>query len=299
MRLSPQIIVLGIMWSAVSLVASAPQAATPSAVPGANPADVMKRYGNIVESHPLGGGGLTAWTLERGGRNVVLYSTADASVIIYGAVWDAATGKNLSDGQATKVLSSTGAIAAPPRAEAFAAPASQPIVGAMTGTFKGQVPVPIATLDTLSGIKEGKGSAADTLYIMFDPRCPYCRKAYFATRAYVARGVTIKWVPVLVLGQPQQGMPMAAAIMQATEPQRADMLRRVLGDKESINAQPNAQTSALVARNNEYFWAAMQQSRVEPAGVPVAFFLNKRTGEPRVVTGVQEQAVLEEILGRL
>ena len=60
------------------------------------PASITK-YGKVVSSKDLGVGGLTAWTLERDGKQVIMYTTADSKAVISGIVWDTSTGQNLSD----------------------------------------------------------------------------------------------------------------------------------------------------------------------------------------------------------
>lgn len=80
----------------------------------------------------------------------------------------------------------------------------------MDGSFKGAVPESMKTVDSLAGVKEGKGGIGDTVYIIIDPRCPYCREAYNLTRAYAAKGHSIKWIPSAALGNPEDGVPLAA-----------------------------------------------------------------------------------------
>jgi hypothetical protein len=255
---------------------------------------VMERYGTVIEQRPIGVGGLTAWTLEKNGRRVVLYTTPGAGAIISGVVWDGKTGRNLSDQFVMPPLG--GATAASPQASQQM---TQPEPGALVGPYNGPIPESIKAVDSLAGIKEGKGGPADTLYVIFDPRCPYCRKAYAATRPYVARGFSIKWIPSTALGDPAQGIPLAATILQAKPAQQADILRRVLGNKEEITSTPSKETQQALGRNLDFFFAAFKNNHVETAGVPAAFFLDKRTGKPRMMTGVSETPVIESLFGRV
>jgi len=285
---------------------SAPMEGPATATGGKDQRALVERYGTVVERRVVGAGGLTAWTVEKNGRRVVLYTTADGAAVIAGVVWDAATGRNLSD----QFVASGPVVVRPPLGastdplpQGGAAPAQQ-TKGALLGEYKGSVPEAIQAVDSLAGIKEGKGGQADTLYVIFDPRCPHCRNAYKQTREYVKRGFTIKWIPVAALGQTtaqrDEGKPIAAAVLQAKPDARADILRRVLGDKEELRVTPTPESLANLDRNLNFFFEAFHNSKPdETAGVPAAFFLDKRSGRPRLLTGVSERPVIEEIFGRL
>ncbi|MPN22258.1 hypothetical protein SDC9_169641 [bioreactor metagenome] len=209
-------------------------------------------------------------------------------------VWDAATGRNLSDqfipGNATVA---TQPMAVPPVV------AEQPGVraaAAFDGKFTGTIPESMKTVDSLAGVKEGKGGIADTLYIIVDPRCPYCRKAYNITREYVKKGYTIKWIPTVALGDPANGLPLAATILQSKD---KDVVERVLGKHEQIRTQPTKETEEALRTSLAFMFAAFEQNGGQQAGVPVAFFIDRRTGKPRMMTGVSEMVVLEDIFGKL
>jgi hypothetical protein len=276
-------------------------ASMPAAAAGIDQAALVRRYGNIVEQRPLGAGGLTAWTVEKNGRRVVLYTTNDGQAIMSGIVWDAFTGRNLSDAVLPAMPAVQPPLGAAPAAPGAAAPAAMatPPTGALNGKFSGTLPESIKAIETLAGVKEGKGGPADTLYVIFDPRCPYCRQAYNRTRDYVKRGHTIKWIPAVVLGNPEQGAPLAATVLQAGAAGQADALRRVLGNKEAVATPPSKATLEALARSENFFYAAFQNNQVDKVGVPVAFFLDKKTGQPRMMMGVSEMPVIEEIFGRL
>ena len=102
-----------------------------------------------------------------------------------------------------------------------------------------------------------------------------------------------------MLGNDQQGNALSATILQAKPDQQFEILRQVLGNKEEIATQPAKETLEALGRNAAFFFAAFQNNRVDQAGVPVAFFLDKRTGQPRMLTGVSEIPILEEIFGKL
>jgi len=266
----------------------------PSAAQGLDPAAVVSRYGKITDRRPVGVGGLTAWTVEKGGRKVVLYTTADTQALFTGVVWDAATGRNLSD----QFIPGNATVAAQPMAVPPVV-AEQPGVraaAAFDGKFTGTIPESMKTVDSLAGVKEGKGGIADTLYIIVDPRCPYCRKAYNIPREYVKKGYTIKWIPTVALGDPANGLPLAATILQSKD---KDVVERVLGKHEQIRTQPTKETEEALRTSLAFMFAAFEQNGGQQAGVPVAFFIDRRTGKPRMMTGVSEMVVLEDIFGKL
>lgn len=63
----------------------------------------------------------------------------------------------------------------------------------------------------------GEGSGPHTLYVFFDPNCPYCHKLYEELRPHVkAGGLEVRWVPVGVLMRTSLGK--AAAILEAPKP---------------------------------------------------------------------------------
>lgn len=270
----------------------------PAQAGGIDQIALIQRYGTVIESRPLGAGGLTAWTVEKNGRRVVLYTTADSQAIISGVVWDSLTGRNLSD-QFVSGQPSLPNVAPPAGGSTAAAPVVAPVGPALVGKYTGPVPESIKTIDSLAGIKEGSGGPADTLYVIFDPRCPYCRKAYAITREYVKRGYTIKWIPALALGEQAQGAALAATVLQAKQAEQGETLRRVLGNKEELRTQPSKATEQALSRNLTFFFAAFQNNGVGQAGVPAAFFLDKHTGKPRMMTGISEEPVIEAVFGKL
>lgn len=268
-----------------------------SKTPAIDPAALVSRYGTIVDRSDVGVGGLTAWTVEKAGRRVVLFTTPDAQALFTGVVWDAATGRNLSD----QFVAQANAKNTAPVPVAVPAVQAQPEAGvraaaAFDGKFTGAIPESMKTVDSLAGVREGKGGIVDTLYIIIDPRCSYCRKTYNITREYVKRGYSIKWIPAVALGDPANGVPVAATILQSKD---KDVIGRVLGKHEQIKTQPTKETEEALRNNLAFMFAAFERNGGQQAGVPVAFYIDRRTGTPRMMTGVSEMVVLEDIFGKL
>lgn len=280
------------------------QTRSPLTVSGVPASEIVSRYGKIVSQRLVGAGGLTAWTVEKNGRKVVLYTTPDVQVLFTGVIWDAASGRNISDQfiPAAGVPTVSPIVSPQVSSPQSSIPAQMTSalttesVAAMDGKFTGAVPEAMKTVDTLAGFKEGKGDIENTVYIIIDPRCPYCRKAYNMTREYVKKGYAIKWIPTVALGDPVNGLPLAATILQSKD---KDVLGRVLGRHEAINMQPTKETTTAMEMSLSFMYAAFQQNGGQQAGVPVAFYLDHRTGKPRMMTGVSEMVVLQDIFGKL
>lgn len=263
------------------------------------PASITK-YGKVVSSKDLGVGGLTAWTLERDGKQVIMYTTADSKAVISGIVWDTSTGQNLSDQFITPNLIAKNASAATAITQQVAngqqLQTGQNIVGMLDGKFTGEVPKPIKAIESLAGIKEGSGPVEDTVYIIFDPRCPYCKKSYNLTRKYIDMGYTIKWIPSLALGQDETAQNTLAAMMQSKD--AVKLFRDHMEGKSIEPATADTKTIGDLKTNLAYMFAAFKNSGEQGApGVPVAFFVNHLTGKAHMLMGTSEQAVLDSIFG--
>lgn len=297
----------GAMQSSPSSALLSP-APAPSAVPDQEKLvkERISRYGEIVGKAPMAGP-FTAWVVEKNGKQLTLYATPSADMIFAGVVWDGVSGKNItSDYTAEKVAAASMQNVVSPNVENSNAGESvsssevqtsaEKPVAALDGWFNGTIPPSMKAVDSLAGFKEGNGGIADTLYVIVDPRCPYCRKAFNLTREYVKQGRTIKWIPALALGQDEKALSLAASILQDNT---IETTERVLGRHENLRAQPSAETRKALAMNLDFMFAAFDQNKVEAAGVPVAFFLDHRTGKARMMTGVSESVVLEDIFGKI
>lgn len=275
-------------------VAGIPEPSTDS------PATRVSHFGKIVDARPVGAGGLVAWTVQApNGQQVELYTTADSAVVFTGILWDAKTGKNISD----QFLPTPVTIAdAPPPIEPMAgATPGERAASAMDGKYTGPIPENIKTVASLDGIQEGKGDPGNTVYIIFDPRCHFCHDAYALTRKYVQKGYSIKWIPSLALGEPQSGAPVAAAIMQSKAP--LDVLNQVMTTAypfSGVGAAPTKATELSLSTNLSFLFAAFKNSHTNnPAGVPVAFYIDHRTGKAVMTPGVSSQLVLTDIFGQI
>lgn len=272
--------------------------ALPLAVRAVNiPAGVVKpaffdKEGIKVLSYQKGVGGLNVWQVEKGKTKTVFYTTADNKVLMSGVLWDAGSGGNLSDAYITQEMIASTAAAS---ASQGAAPAPQINEQAVAEQHRGSATKPseaIKAVSVLKGIKEGRAPIDKTLYIIFDPRCPYCHSVYKKTREYVKNGGTIKWIPTTVLGDAGTGARMVAAILQAKDPVQA------LGEsftQRAVKETPSNDTRQAISDNENYFFAAFDKNKgAGQPGVPVAFFETKN-GMPQMVASIDDDALLKRI----
>ena len=282
---------LASIFAAVSLsVAAAPAAEAPLPAGVVKPA-FFDAHNIKVLTYIKGVGGLNVWQVERNGMQTVFYTTPDNKTLISGVLWDAASGEVQSDAYITAAMTTPENVAringTAPAVDATPVAAAKPVA------TPGRVSAPISGVAALTGIKEGKGSDANTLYIVFDPRCPHCKNVFDQSRDFVRKGGSIKWIPTTVLGDPQDGLNRVATILQSRDPvaalnvvEHSTMLGRVDVKPETIKA---------IADNEAYFWLAFQRnpSAGQPS-VPVAFF-QTRDGAPQMVSDLDDPVLLQRV----
>lgn len=262
--------------------------------PGVIEPPFFAKQGIKVLAYQKGAGGLNVWKVQRDGTLTVLYTTPDNMVLLSGVLWNAASGANLSDTYITPEMT----VAPQDKAgmASLPAPVAMQASQAAKQLYSSTKPSEaIKGIATLSGIKEGKAAIDKTLYIIFDPRCPYCHAVYAKTRAYVKNGGTIKWIPTTILGDRFNGSRMVADIMQSPHPARvlADVMTKTMS---SGSTSPDADTQKAINENEAYFFAAFQKNKgAGQPGVPVAFF-ETRDGAPQMVSGISDDALLNHIL---
>ncbi|WP_323025712.1 hypothetical protein [Castellaniella sp.] len=258
-----------------------------------DPEMAVAKYGNVIGRQSLPVGGLTAWTVEKDGRQIVLYTTPPGPkmAVMAGVVWDPTTGADVSAAPAAQPRSMT------PTSPVAAGDALRVSPGsAMNGTYVGEIPEAMRVVDSLQGIKEGSGGIGDTVYVIIDPRCPYCQKAYENTRPYVEKGYTIKWIPTAALGDSANGVPLAATLLMEKDPAA---LSRMLSHRQMTKTTPTPEVEEALKLNLAFMFAAFEQNGSERAGVPVAFYIDHRTGKPKMTTGLSEQPIMLDIFGDL
>lgn len=183
------------------------------------PAAIVRllEQGMTLESRFDAGAGLTGWLLSVDNRFTLLYSTADHSTLISGTLLDQ-NGQNLSEQHMQQYL---------PRPDIRVLEKAWSVQQHSADT-----PQPVA--DTEAPVR--------TVYVFFDPACPFCRLSWQAFKPYVQKGADIRWIPVAFL-RPASRIA-ADQLMQADNPlntlqnmmehpQKASEIQAAASDKEA------------------------------------------------------------------
>lgn len=204
------------------------------------------------------------------------------------------------------------AVAPAPAPAAVAAPApaevppevtqtAQPVGFAMAvGKYEGEAHPIVNILDGLKGFKYDESiPAADTVYIVYDPRCPYCHSLFdkISGLNLEEKQITIKWLPSLALGTDENAEKLAALSLRAKTiddfgasfQQNADVSGVTItqADKDAMN------------ENMAFLFEASDQTfgQDHPKSVPAAFFIDKKTGAPNMMYGASDDAIFKQIFG--
>ncbi len=132
-----------------------------------------------------------------------------------------------------------------------------------------------SVVDAPAGTPEGKIAT-----IFFDPRCPYCHKAFDALHGRIAA----RWVPVAVLGEPENGNRLAAGILTAADPVAA--LKATFEGKGGMSGEIGAETAAKLAENFEAFASIFAASPALRPGVPT-MFVPRPDGRVAIMVGYE------------
>lgn len=273
----------------------------------------LNSYGTIVYEGGSSVDGVKKWVINTGTETKTLFSVNNLPVVFTGNGFDIYSGKNLST---EKKITNTesGKDSSDTKLNSYA----------FQGGYDGQIPEGINLLDKMSSYTEGTGSPLKTLYIFFDPVCPWCHKAYKETRKYVKAGYSIKWIPVDIVGGDNSRN--LAALLLATDD---------IKDNTSLgykllpgNVFENIMTANAQQRKNELIDAATQivknpegkvnfskyfdkvtannkfvidqlnaHTEIDKKGVPVAFVFDNRIRKAKMVMGISEPVVLKDIYG--
>lgn len=284
---------------------------TAFAAPSENLKKQMSALGNVKQIKETSTKGLYAWYLEKNGKTLVLYTTPDEKSFIKGTIYNVSDRKITSDKYALESLQYA--------SEAFRAK----VTGVTDKTFTAEnqaevkltkseeaafkigymnvkwndkkIPEALRLLDSLAGAKEGNGKPQDTLYIIYDPRCPWCHRTFEATREYVKKGYTIKWLPTLALGNVSN----AALSLAAAPLQNKNLLTASFEKKDTAKTLTiSPKNKADLEQNLQFLYAYF--NKVKPndkPSVPMGIFLDKTTGKITDLQGLNERPTLELLYG--
>lgn len=275
----------------------------------------MASLGNVKEVKPTQFSNILAWYLEKNGKTMVFYTSTDANHFMKGTFYDMKTKKVESDIYMidslqyaspefkNKILN----IKAPDlRIQEQEAANTQHLSSAEQEVLsKGMFNIPwnkptpeaLKLVDTLAGAKENNGKPEDTLYIIYDPNCPWCHKAYEASRPFVKKGYTIKWIPTTALGvKGESTISLAIAPIRDAKNLDSSFNNRT-GPMSKLVATPEERKQL---ETNLSFLFAYSKNILgrEGASVPFGLFLERTSGKLTHLEGLHDPSRLEIVFGK-
>ena len=196
--------------------------------------------------------------------------------------------------QAQSSASDTTQASLPPQTQAYAM---------AVGKYEGEVPELINILDQMGGFKEDPDVApADTVYVVYDPRCPYCESLYNKLDAtdLESKEITIKWLPTVALGADGIEDPaVSVAAYGLAAKDKADFASTFKADSAPDGYQPDTDSLMRLDENLAFLHEASNQTFGEDhaKSVPAVFFVDKTTGRPQMMYGATDDGVFKSIFG--
>lgn len=172
--------------------------------------------------------------------------------------------------------------------------------GMALGKLKGDVHPIVNILDELKGYKlDSSVAPEDTVYIIYDPRCPYCHELFEKTQTldFKKKGITVKWLPTIALG------------LDTIAEKKATIGLRAKNINEFAKAfEDNVDTSGIDVTSKEtdnlnenlaFLFEASNQTFGQEYGVsvPATFFIDKETGTPNMMYGASDNEIFKQIFG--
>lgn len=176
-------------------------------------------------------------------------------------------------------------------------------VGMAIGEFKGEVPKVIGLLDNLKGFKEDPSvKPEDTVYIIYDPRCPYCHGLFEKIHNEIdlkQKKITVKWLPSVALGAKGDNDPVIARAAYGFVAKSLEEFSNSFANKPIPEFKVTDQMKVDLNDNLEFLYEASNRTFGESASksVPAVFFLDKQTGVPQMMYGASEDTVFKNIFG--
>lgn len=168
------------------------------------------------------------------------------------------------------------------------------------GKFEGEVHPIIDILAGLKGFKYDESVApADTVYIIYDPRCPYCHALFDKIKNVdlKAKQITIKWLPSLALGETEDAKKLAAMGFDAKNIE--DFEKGFNANADTTGVTPTQAHQDAINENTAFLFEASDQTfgAEYPKSVPAVFFIDKKTGAPNMMYGASDDGIFRQIFG--
>ena len=130
----------------------------------------------------------------------------------------------------------------------------------------------LATLEGINGYAD-QTPAKKVIFAFFDPRCPYCGEAFKVMNGKLP----IKWIPVVVLGNAQEGTSMAASLLSAQN--RLQAMQDLNSGQLSQNTENLSETILAALKTNlEHYAAIVSAAPNLQKGVPMFFIPDTKGG---------------------
>jgi thiol:disulfide interchange protein DsbG len=222
--------------------------------------NLMAKGVQVVQSFPSASG-LKAIIADNGKEKRLFYVTPDGKSLIVGMVFDTA-GENVTTADMSR--------------------AGVTDVGGPKTLTENELESIWSRAEKLSWIAEGTGKK--TIYVLFDPNCPYCHRLWTSVRSAVASGaVQVRWLPVAILKDSSKGL--AAGIYESKTPSR------VLSDMVNRQLQPVAISDAA---NKKMAYNLLLLRDTGYTGVPTILY--RQNGKVRTAMGSPTDAELAALL---
>lgn len=266
----------------------------------------IEKVAEIVSHEPVPNSSMHAWfvKLKSDGSPALFYTTKDGSTMATGTLWDVESGDPLTTALTDKLLGDNPELGGAVGDEQAVAGEADLTPGQALGEYKGEVPELFAALDVLGGFKEDPSVAPEnTIYAIYDPRCPYCHKLFDVTRNVdlKAKGLTIKWLPTVALGANGADDPAVGQAAYAMEAKNVEDFAKSLTTQgvtpNKVDKPTEDHLEALDANLALLYDATDRAAPGQAKAVPAVFYLDKRNGKPKMVFGAQEPEVLRSIFG--
>lgn len=292
-------LIIGILAAlCVVLPAGAYFAAKPQAASSDEIKAAVEKFGSVQEQQTIGS--MTANVVKTDAGQAIVYSTNDGKNLIMGDVYDL-EGKPLFDELLQKMYNQS------PEASNAGASAVVPdentTTGQVLGKYEGEIPEAFTYLESLGGFKEDPSkSPADTVYVVYDPRCPYCHEFFRKTRGIdlAAKGVTIKWLPTTALGHADPGSDGEKLAANGLHLKSVEELEKTFGKNPEVpNITVSDEDRSKLSENLSMLFGSVEElyGPNAPKAVPTAFYLDKQTGQPRLLAGPNEDSAFKTIFG--
>lgn len=281
------------------------------AEPSASLKAKMSKIGTIKKTMSTESKGVYAWIFEKNGKTMVLYNTPDENYFIKGTIYDIKSKKVVSNKYVenalqysspefkNKVLAQNKVPNLPDNTNVLTsgglASGNLSSKGIMNLKWQNtEIPQALKLLDSLAGAKQGEGAPENTLYVFYDPRCPWCHRTFTALQPYVYSKYTVKWIPTVALGKSEEALKLASAPLQNPKLLTASFekdiaAKKVIPSKANVDSL-NQNLQYLVA----YFKAVEPNQAVS---VPFGVMLDKSTGKLTHVQGLTEKPILDLVFG--